>query len=439
MNNQALNELLAQQLQAHDLNTSLVYPTYSSLPAEVKDRLTQGAFERKVRKIKALLMAGTPLPSRSMGQVVMTVAENTALVEVSETDRVQTLEDLLVEANVDLTVWKVDSYKVNKWEMASKDSAGAVTQTNVVPLYQVKVSLSRIAPTIPIIVPLVLPEYRRIEVPTDSTSSTVLVLADSQIGFARKGGKLVTYHDRAAMDCTLQMARDLQPQIIVVNGDLLDMTEASRFAQKPEFQRTLQPAINELGWFLKELRLACRSARIIYMIGNHEYRLLRSIMENLSFAYDLRAVGDLVPFYSLQKLLALDSIDVELIEDYPSGVVWLSDKLKVVHGEYVKATKVLDTTNDSVIMGHLHRRETVCKTLHFRDRIEVVEAAISGCLCKIDGTVPGVVSRPSWQQGIVVAELFGKNHQINQVAIHEGMAFFRGKVYRGQEYSLSLD
>lgn len=54
--------------------------------------------------------------------------------------RIHTLEQLVEYCEVDLMVWEVDRFTVNKWEMGSKDATGKV---QVEPLFQVKAFLKK--------------------------------------------------------------------------------------------------------------------------------------------------------------------------------------------------------------------------------------------------------------------------------------------------------
>jgi hypothetical protein len=49
-----------------------------------------------------------------------------------------------------------------------------------------------------------------------------------------------------------------------------------------------------------------------------------------------------------------------------------------------------------------------------------------GCLCKIDGTVPGSKGR-GWQQGVGIVYYNGADHHLDAVPINSGKALFDGK------------
>lgn len=76
----------------------------------------------------------------------------------------------------------------------------------------------------------------------------------------------------------LETAKRAQPEKIVLNGDILDLTEFGKYTQDP---REYKP-IERLQWLqklLKALREKCPDAEITFVEGNHEYRLLRHLTE----------------------------------------------------------------------------------------------------------------------------------------------------------------
>lgn len=442
-----LTKWIHDSLEENDWDNTKVYALYVQCP--YRDVITYSGFERKVRKVK--LRYGpeaesvfvprssangvlNPNPHQEGNHTTFHQEGNEATVDL-KTDRITTLEELLEHAKIDLSIWKVERFTVNKWEMGTVIEGKA----EAVPLFQVKATLVKIVlddPVIPIIQPLSLPHLPWVG--TRNTRAQVkrtLVIGDAQIGFNRnyETGEMVSYHDWSAMMVVLQMLEDVTFDNIVILGDMLDLTEASKYIQRPEFHMTMQPSINDLGKFLVNIRQLAPQARIAYMCGNHEERLQKSLIENFKFAYGLKAYGDSVPFYSLRKLLDLDSIDVEFIEAYPSGQFWINDETVVVHGEYTKLATESKVANVNTIMGHLHKEETISKTLQERYGIRSVKAVTCGCLCKIDGTVPGMTSRPNWQNGVVVVEEGADSHiiNINHITIKDGFATFNGMYYNG--------
>lgn len=76
----------------------------------------------------------------------------------------------------------------------------------------------------------------------------------------------------------VETARRVQPEKIVLNGDIFDLTEFGKYTQDP---RQYAP-IERIKWvhvFLGDLREACPGTEIVFVEGNHEFRLLRHLTE----------------------------------------------------------------------------------------------------------------------------------------------------------------
>jgi hypothetical protein len=132
---------------------------------------------------------------------------------------------------------------------------------------------------------------------------------------------------------------------------------------------------------------------------------------------------------------------------YPASHVWITDKLKVIHGDKVAsggstAHKFLATEKVSVIYGHIHRREWAERTRDDHDGPSTILAASPGCLARLDGAVPStkggvdldgrpVQRHEDWQQGLAVVPYDPEtgNFVYEQIAIHHGWAMWRGKEY----------
>ncbi len=76
----------------------------------------------------------------------MDVCGNCAEVE-TRSQRIRTLDDLIAAAEIDLSVWEIERYVINKWEVGARadvrDGAGSGVQVVTEPLWQVKAWLRR--------------------------------------------------------------------------------------------------------------------------------------------------------------------------------------------------------------------------------------------------------------------------------------------------------
>lgn len=370
--------------------------------------------------------------------------------------RIKTLEQLLEACEVDLSVWRVERYLVNKWEVGAKAAhkdlkftKGVIDGTileeglTISPLFQVKAWLARIKP-IP-----VFPTIRPVECGRPAASPVKvhegdigrsLVIADPHFGFIRdlRTGELIPLHDPRALDIVKQLADLCHPVRVDLLGDLLDFASwTDKFLRTPEFAGSTQEAIVAAHHFLCELREILPEAEIRLHEGNHDRRMRDAIVTHLRAAYDLRAADelDLPPAMSVQRLLALHKIGVEWIGEYPKGADWLNDHVRVSHGERAQAwggstaKAVVAETTVTEIFGHIHRMEWIGRTIHLRDTINTIVGFCPGCLCHIDGRVPSKKAREQWQNGLAVVdyETAGPGFHISPILIEHGRAIWNGQ------------
>jgi len=353
--------------------------------------------------------------------------------------RIKTLEDLIRVCEIDLDEWRIDRHVENAWEVTTRE---AQTYTN----FQVKAWLTNKYPEAlqPVISGVEINNFGwEPQGVTQQKNGKALVLADPHFGFRKDvdTGKLVPFHDRDALSIALELAAVLQPETITLLGDWLDLAEWSdKFIRSPDMYNTTQPALIEAAWFLGQLRLICPNATIYYLEGNHENRVVKAINKQVPYAYGLTQPDTGLPILSVQNMLGLDRYGIQYIGNYPDGEVWLSDNLRAIHGDRVRAksgataTAILEDITATTLFGHVHRQELASKTVFSREGAEVVSAFSPGCLCRIDGTVPAVKGRMNWQQGIGVVDYGQRVMALTPVSINQGAALFEGKRFLGREY-----
>ena len=355
--------------------------------------------------------------------------------------RVKTLAQLLKHANVDRKLWRVTSWKCNSWEQSVKGGEDTIT------LYQVKAFLERkIEPDRqPAHPPKFIP---RVEATgRDDGLKTCLIVPDLQLGYAWRDRYtyLDPMHDRTAMDAVVSMARSMQPDIVVLLGDMLDLAPwSTRFPRKPEFRQTTQPAIDELHWWLADLRSACQSSKMLYLAGNHEERIAKAAVELLPEVTGVAPALETDPVLSLNRLLHLDKLDIDYVGPYGADW-WLwpdsNSPVRVTHGTKVRggsggtATAIAKTARWSEVYGHIHRVEMVQKTFHGPDGPQCVTACSPGCLVRIPGPTPGVSLTPDWQQGVGVAILDENTNDVHMqvLPITNGRIVWNGRVFEGHD------
>jgi len=375
----------------------------------------------------------------------------------SSSERIKTLEDLIEACNIDLDIWRVERWLANKWEVGAKaefkdltwkqgviDGALHADGLTIEPLFQVKAWLIKRhpEPLFPIIQPVKCAvTYKTPSLPKQGLARS-LVFADPHFWFQRdeQSASLFPLHDRRALDVVLQIAGVAQPDRIDMLGDSLDMTDwTGKFLRTPDFTRCTQPSLLECHWWLAQFRVACPDALINVHEGNHDKRLRSALLEHLPAAYGLKAADeiDLPPALSLPKLLGLAGLGIGWIGNYPDDASWLNEAVMLQHGDIARAagntTKaVVGKSDHTTIMGHIHKVEWVSRTKHERDHRQSISAFCPGCLCHLDGRVPGTRGRQQWQQGCAVVDydIEGRLHAIAPIMIDEGEAVWNGKMFQ---------
>lgn len=300
---------------------------------------------------------------------------------------------------------------------------------------------------------------RRIEPPADGLER-VLVLPDPQIGYrlAETGPgrfELEPFHDPAALGVAVTLARITRPDRIVCLGDLLDLPQFGRYRQEPGFAQAGNAAVEVAHAWLAAL--AELAPDVTVLEGNHDARLANYALDNARAAYGLRRAGDTPsdwPVLTVPHLLRLDELGVDYRPGYPANVVELAPNAVAIHGTALKLRDVLGAESVSVIQGHVHRIGVEWRTVRTASGSVRRWAATPGCLCRVDGAVPGVrsgvdprtsraLNRPQdWQQGaaVVTVDPDGIREPVLElVPIVDGVAVWRDRELTGEPFTLEQE
>jgi UDP-2,3-diacylglucosamine pyrophosphatase LpxH len=230
---------------------------------------------------------------------------------------------------------------------------------------------------------------------------TAVVLPDPQFGFRDVDGLLDPFHDVNAIDVATQIlaavVRDTHVDQVVNLGDFLDLPAHSRYDQHWQWQRTTQAAIDAGHHWLAQQRATAPRSEIVIMEGNHDKRVSDSVMKfNMQTAGLRRAnMPDEFAVVTAPFLLRTDDLGIKWLDGYPARKYWLNDWIKCVHGSIVRssastASAYARSDRTSTIFGHIHRIEVHHTTQQDRYGPVRMFAATPGCLCRVDGAVPGV-------------------------------------------------
>jgi predicted phosphodiesterase len=222
--------------------------------------------------------------------------------------------------------------------------------------------------------PLALPESDEkewVQFKFDGTKK-VLVISDLHI----------PYHTIKAVTCALQDGLNEGVDGILINGDLIDFHQISRFIRDPK-KRTFKEEKAMVVAFLRRLRELFPKARIVYKEGNHDERLWNYLAPRVPEIFDDE---DIRSALSLKNLLKPDEIGIEWVGEKREILL---GKLPVLHGHEMRsgfappvnpARGAYLKAKECVMVGHHHRTSEHTETTLGR---KLVTTWSTGCLCDL--------------------------------------------------------
>jgi predicted phosphodiesterase len=204
------------------------------------------------------------------------------------------------------------------------------------------------------------------------------------------------YHDIDAITTCFDYAKEQQPELVVLNGDIIDCFLLSKFVKDPK-ARKFKDELDQLKQFVAMVKETF-NCRIIYKMGNHEMRYQHFLWEK---AKELEGIEE----FELNSIIQKRAPDVEIVSD--KTIIMLND-LPLLHGhEFGKS--IFSPVNVarglhlrakvSAIQGHSHKTSEHTET----DLLGIIKTTWScGCLC---GLKPDYAPYNTWNHGFSIIDL----------------------------------
>ena len=252
---------------------------------------------------------------------------------------------------------------------------------------------------------------------------TALLYGDTHHGF----------HCNKTFAVVEAILKDVQPDILVDMGDGVDCGHLSdKFRQNPMRTSSLQDEIDAKRIQLARFRKVAPKARYLYLEGNHEERLRRTLWNAEGPAKALIQLDIFQRTLTWPKLLGLDDLHIEFYPYDEQTDKQVLPKFILKHGTKLSqqsgytATAELRRYGRSGASGHTHRLGVIWRSDHEGQHVWIE----TGCCCDLKKT-PGA-SDPDWQNGCAVLTFDKKTGavQVEPIEIRKGHTLFRGKEYR---------
>lgn len=165
------------------------------------------------------------------------------------------------------------------------------------------------------------------------------------------------FHSKECISYIFDKVEQIKPNLIIQLGDMLDLLSFSRFPKVPLHKMSPQDEILEGVQVAAEiwevLGKKCPNAKRIQLIGNHDNRLTKSIIEK---------APEFAAFVDVKKIL--DFPGVETIGSYKDFIV--IDGVAYHHGFKSKPMEHARHFEKSAVVGHTHRSWTQWEPINGR-------------------------------------------------------------------------
>lgn len=253
------------------------------------------------------------------------------------------------------------------------------------------------------------------------------------------------YTDKFALRVFLDTAKRMQPDVVMLNGDILDLYSLSRFAKDPTAVDGAQQEINYVvNAIFKPLREACPNSQIDFGEGNHEWRLINYLMGQAPGLASL----DCLEF---GKLFRLDEFEINLVarkafrktvikarNRFENYAIYGANALLVTHGSCTgsnPAKAELERWGMNGISGHMHQPSSytggsgLTGAKHWN---------VLGCMARTSLSKQYMEAPAKWINGFGYAEIHGRTCQTTQVTIQDGFCSVAGLRYLRNQPKTSL-
>ncbi len=114
--------------------------------------------------------------------------------------------------------------------------------------------------------------------------------------------------DPFAFQVALDVIEMTKPELVVLNGDVVDFPKVGRYTTMPGATNlSLQDEIDFVRQFiLPEIRKRAPDAILVWHIGNHEYRLIRYLADTAPDLHDLNCLR-------FDELFGVEEFDIEMV------------------------------------------------------------------------------------------------------------------------------
>jgi predicted phosphodiesterase len=222
--------------------------------------------------------------------------------------------------------------------------------------------------------------------------------------YETEGSKFLTisdthfpYHDKSSIEIAVQDGKRLGVDAVLINGDLLDSYQLSRFAKapnKPNYAEEIKIGKQFMGYMRQEFP----KAQLYWKFGNHDLHLERFLWQKAPELFGC-------PGMDLESFCDVQSVGVKVVKDNRRVMI---GRLTALHGHEMTggstgpvnpARGAFLKLYESAIISHFHKTSQHTET-SLSDKL--ISCWSMGCLCKLH---PEYARLNKWNSGYATVEI----------------------------------
>lgn len=229
----------------------------------------------------------------------------------------------------------------------------------------------------------------------------------------------VPYYSQSALTAAIGYAKKRKVDLCILDGDFFDFHGLSKYLKDPKkrkFGEEIAMGIEVLNIIQKQLK-----CKLIYKLGNHCERLEHFLWQKwgeLEQLADLEEIKEItleniirrrspqldIEFIGEKRIIQAGALDILHGHEFQSSVM---SPVNIARGLYLRAKR-------SSMCGHHHRTS---EHTEVNTRNEITTTFSVGCLSELH---PSYMPLNSWNHGMAIIELDGKNFQVDNKRIYNG-------------------
>uniref|UniRef100_A0A6M3L1M1 Putative calcineurin-like phosphoesterase n=1 Tax=viral metagenome TaxID=1070528 RepID=A0A6M3L1M1_9ZZZZ len=227
------------------------------------------------------------------------------------------------------------------------------------------------------------------------------------------------YQDTTALALVETLLHEVQPDVLVYNGDVNDFYQISSFDKDPKRMGQMQQDVNTVKDMFNRHNVQLPNTRKILLGGNHEDRLQRFLWSKSPALSSLDCL-------TITELYGLKDKEIEYLP--PECGLLVNGIFLIIHGTLCSmnssytAKRMFDRMGGSGIHGHTHRGGSYYK----RNRFGIHGWYENFCLCDLN---PDWVPHPDWQHGFSLVHFTSDHFWVEQLPIASSKLIYGGKIY----------